>query len=122
VVITEEAEQGGNTVDQKNYDEDVIPLPLFPERLMIEKIAVYPNFNIVVELKNIYVNIPLLQALQDIPTYAKTIKELCGKKPVRKAKNPSIVHVVGSLSDLILGKKESVNYIDPGNLVVTVQI
>jgi hypothetical protein len=57
--------------------------------------------------------------LQDIPIYAKTIKELCGKKPVRKTKNPSTVHVVGTLSDLILGKQEPVKYTDPGNLVVT---
>jgi hypothetical protein len=122
VVITEEVEQGGNTVEQQNPDEDVIPPPPFPERLMIEKPVVYPNFDIVGELKNLYVKIPLLQALQDIPIYAKTIKELCGKKPVRKAKNPSIVHVVGALSDLILGKQEPVKYTDPGNPMVTVQI
>jgi hypothetical protein len=52
----------------------------------------------------------------------KTIKELCGKNPGRKTKNPSTVHVVGTLSDLILGKKEPVKYIDPGNPVVKVQI
>jgi hypothetical protein len=89
---------------------------------MIEKPVVYPNFDIVGELKNLYVKIPLLQALQDIPIYAKTIKELCGKNPRRKTKNPSTVHVVGTLSDLILGKQEPVKYTDPGNPVVTVQI
>jgi hypothetical protein len=89
---------------------------------MIAKPTVYPNFDIVGELKNLCVKIPLLQALQDIHIYAKTIKELCGKKPERKTKNPSIVHVVGTLSDLILGKKELVKYIDPENPVVTVQI
>jgi hypothetical protein len=73
---------------------------------MIEKPTVYPNFDIVGELKNLYINIPLLQALQDIPIYAKTIKELCGRNLVRKTKNPSsTVCVVGALSDLILGRK-----------------
>jgi hypothetical protein len=122
VVITEETEQGENTVEQQNPDKDVISPPPFPERLMIEKPVVYPNFDIVGELKNLCVKIPLLQALQDIPIYAKTIKELCGKKPRRKTKNPSTVHVVGTLSDLILGKQEPVKYTDPGNPVVTVQI
>jgi hypothetical protein len=104
VIITEETEQGENTVEQQNPDKDVIPPPPFPKIIMIEKPVVYPNFDIVRELKNLCVKIPLLQALQDIPIYAKTIKELCGKKPKRKTKNPSTVHVVGTLSDLILGK------------------
>jgi hypothetical protein len=56
---------------------------------MIEKPVVYPNFDIVGELKNLYIKIPLLQALQYIPIYAKTIKELCGRNPVKKIKNPS---------------------------------
>jgi hypothetical protein len=90
---------------------------------MIEKPVVYPNFDIVGELKNLYIKIPLLQALQDILIYAKTIKELCGRKPVRKIKNSSsTVHVVGALSDLILGRQEPVKYADPGNPIVTVQI
>jgi hypothetical protein len=122
VVITEEAEQGENTVEQQNPDKDVISSPPFPERIMIAKPVVYPNFDIVGELKNLCVKIPLLQAIQDIPIYAKTIKELCGKNPGRKTKNPSTVHVVGTLSDLILGKQEPVKYADPGNPVVMVQI
>jgi hypothetical protein len=51
VVIMEETEQGGNTVEQQNPDEDVTPPPPFPERLMIEKPVVYPNFDIVGELR-----------------------------------------------------------------------
>jgi hypothetical protein len=89
---------------------------------MIDKPIVYPNFDIVGELENLYVKIPLLQALQGIPIYAKIIKELCGKNVVRKVKNPSIVHVVGALSDLILGKQEPVKYADLGNPIVIVQI
>jgi hypothetical protein len=71
VVIIEEEKQEGNTVEQQNLDKDVTPPPPFPERMMIEKPVVYPNFDIVGELKNLYVNIPLLQALQDIPNLCK---------------------------------------------------
>jgi hypothetical protein len=102
MVIMEEAEHEGNTVEQQNLDEDLIPPPQFPERIMIAKPYVYPNFYIIRELKNLYVKIPLLQDLQDIPIYAKKIKEICGKKPIRKDKNQSIVHVVGYLSNIIL--------------------
>jgi hypothetical protein len=76
----------------------------------------YPNFDIVGELKNLYVNIPLLQTLQDIPIYEKTIKELCGRKPVRKIKNSSsTIRIVGALSNLILGRQEPIKYADLGN-------
>jgi hypothetical protein len=51
------------------------------------------------------------------------IKELCGRKPIRKIKNPSsTVCVVGALSDLILGRQEPVKYANSGNPIVTVQI
>jgi hypothetical protein len=51
----EEIEKGGNTVEQHNPHEDVTPPPPFPERLLIEKPTMYPNFDITGELKNIYV-------------------------------------------------------------------
>jgi hypothetical protein len=90
---------------------------------MISKPVIYPNFDIVGELKNLYVKIPLLQALQDIPIYAKTIKELCGRNPIRKIKNSSsTVCVLGALSDLFLGRQEPIKYADPGNPIVTVHI
>jgi hypothetical protein len=76
-------------VESQDPNKDAIPSPSFPKRLMIEKPSEYPKFDIVGELKNLYVNISLLQALQYIPIYAKTIKELCGRKPVRKIKNSS---------------------------------
>jgi hypothetical protein len=118
VIITEEIRQGEDTVESQDSDKDTIPSPLFPERLMIVKPTVYPDFDIVGELKNLYIKIPLLQ---DILIYAKTIKELCGRKPFRKIKNSSsTVHVVGALSDVILGRETPVKYEDPRNPIVTV--
>jgi hypothetical protein len=110
-------------VESKYLDKDSTPSPLFPKRLMIAKLTVYPNFNIVGELKNLYIKIPLLQALRDIPIYAKMIKEICGRKPIKKIKNPSsTIRVVGAFSDLILGRQEPVKYVDPGNPIVIVHI
>ena len=57
-----------------------------------------------------------------MPIYAKIIKELCVKNPVRKAKTSPTIHVVGSLSDIFLGGETPIKYEDPGNPIVTVQI
>lgn len=74
------------------------------------------------ELKNICTKIPLLQAIQDISIYARTIKELCAKKSVRKTKITPIVHVIRTLFNLLLGKETPIKYKDPGNPIVTTQI
>ena len=68
------------------------------------------------------IKIPLLQAIQDIPIYAKTIKELCIKKPKRRIKNNPIVQVVGTLSGLLSGREAPIKYEDPRNPIVIVQI
>jgi hypothetical protein len=60
MVITEEIEKGGNIIESQDPDKDATPSPSFHERLMIEKPTIYPNFDIIGELKNLYINIPLL--------------------------------------------------------------
>jgi hypothetical protein len=123
VVIIEEIKQGGNTIKSQDPDQDAMPSPSFPEILMIAKSTLYPKFYIVGELKNLYIKIPLLLALQHIPIYAKMIKEICGRNLFIKIKNPlSTAHVVGALSDLILGRHEPIKYADPGNSIVIVHI
>ena len=47
-----------------------------------------PSFNLLGELKNLYVKISLLQALNDVPIYAKTVRDLVVKIPGRKPKDP----------------------------------
>jgi len=103
-VIATKIKQGEDIVEQQNSNKTIISSPPFPKRLEINKPVVYPDFDILGELKNLCIKIPLLQAILDILIYAKTIKELCGKKPRRKLKNPPTVHVVGTLFDLLLGK------------------
>ena len=52
--------------------------PPFPERLVKEKLPIsLPEFDVLDELKNVCVKIPLLQAIKDISIYTKAIKELC---------------------------------------------
>jgi hypothetical protein len=81
-----------------------------------------PAFNILGELQNLYVKIPLLQALPDVPIYVRTMRDICVKKPCRKTKDPLIVHVMGDLSTLMSGKVPPVKYGDPGHPTVSVQI
>jgi hypothetical protein len=66
---------------QRTIQTQVPQTPPFPERLLIEKPIVQSEFDIMNELKNVYVKIPLLQVIIDVPIYAKTIKELCTNKP-----------------------------------------
>ena len=63
-----------------------------------------PQFNLLGELKNLYVKIPLLQSLHDVPIYARTVRDLCTRKLGRKTRDPPTVHVIGKLSELIMGK------------------
>jgi hypothetical protein len=74
------------------------------------------------ELKNVCVKIPLLQAIRDVPIYAKTIKELCIKKLGWKQKDPPTIHLVGQSSNCISEAPKIVKYANPGNPIVSVTI
>jgi len=80
------------------------------------------EFDLLGELQNLFVKIPLLQAMKDVPIYAKTLREYCSKKPTKKTKDPLTIHVTGKLSDFIMGKSMLVKYGDMGNPILTVQI
>jgi hypothetical protein len=80
------------------------------------------SFNLLGELQNLHVDIPLLQAIRDVSIYAKTVRDLCIRKPGQKPKDPLTVHVVGDFSELMLGKTPPIKYGDPGNPTVKVKI
>jgi len=66
--------------------------PPFLERLVDHKTSIFlPKFDLIDELKNSYVKIPLLQNVKDIPIYTKTIKELCIKKTDKKKRDPPTI-------------------------------
>ena len=75
-----EVKKGRDTVDQKDTENLINYTPPFLERLTLPKPIVSLYFYLLGELKNLCIKIPLLYAIQDIAIYAKTIKELCGKK------------------------------------------
>ena len=81
-----------------------------------------PEFNLIRELKYLYVKIPLLQAIQGILIYAKDIRDVCVKKPGRKPKDPPTMYVMGILSEFLQGKTPLVKYGDPSNPTVTVHV
>jgi hypothetical protein len=106
VVIREEE----NIDDQPSEEEDIyvqeeIPPPTpqpseipqetdsqpYQERLLMKKPEVPLGHDLEAELRNICVNIPLLQAIKDIPIYAKIIRDLCIKNLGIKRKEHPII-------------------------------
>lgn len=71
--------------------------PPYPEILALENPIVPFENNIETKLKNLCIKIPLLQAIQDIPIYAKTVRELRLKKVGRKKKDPPLSNLLCSL-------------------------
>lgn len=116
----EQTPQRENTVKQKSHEQIITSSLPFLEILIIPRPIEYHDFDLLGELKNLCVKIPFLQAIHDIPIYAKTIKELCTKKSTRKIKVIPTVHVVGTSSDLLLGREKPVKCEDTGNHIVTV--
>lgn len=80
------------------------------------------KYDLLDELKNVCIRIPLLQALKDIPIYANTVREFCINNSGRKRKEPPTIHFIVESSDLISGQNLAEKYIDLGSLVVSVQI
>ena len=83
-IIEEPVEQGESsettqTKVQNQKGANITKTPPYPERLVEQQNQnqiTLPEFDILDELKNAYVKIPLLKAIKEIPIYEKTIKEL----------------------------------------------
>ena len=80
------------------------------------------EFDVLDELKNVCVKIPLLQSIKDIPIYTKSIKELCSKKTNKRKKDPPTIHVIGNLASLMLNTITVEKYVDLGILMATITI
>ena len=72
-----------------------------------------PKFDLVPELRNVGIKIPLLQEIRDILIYAKKVRELCTKKSGRWKKEPSTIQVGGKLASLISIGFAIEKYADP---------
>ena len=83
---------------------------------------VHSEYDILNELKNICIKIPLLQAIKDISIYSKVIKEICIKHPRKKQKDPLTIHVIGEMSECMTDQSQIEKCTNPGASIVTVII
>eukprot|EP00253_Pinus_taeda_P030943 PITA_30943 len=118
----ENEENENDTPIQRKPNDDIkhkqmqpLQPPPFPNRLVQTKLPMsIPQFDVLDELKNVYIKILLLQAIKDISIYTKAIKELCLKKPTRKRVDPQTIHVIGHLAGLMTNTISMEKYVDPG--------
>ena len=96
--------------------------PPFPERLSQPHQPTPEETEILGELENLCVNIPLLQAIKDVFIYNKLIKEKCFKHPGRRKRDAPTINLIRQLSNLMLGQAICPKYLDPGSPVVNVHI
>jgi hypothetical protein len=94
----------------------------YPERLTLSKSSPQAEFDLLGELQNLFVKIPLLQAMKDVPIYGKTLREYFSKKYAKKSKDPLTIHVMGKLSYFMTGKSMPKKYGDPRDPILTIQI
>lgn len=93
-----------NNLEQNKQIKTLQPPP-FSERLLQPRSPTpLPQFDVLDELSNVYVKMPLLQAFKDILIYTKAIKELYLKKPAKKRFDPKTIHVIGNLAYLFYVK------------------
>jgi len=88
------------TLEPDEEDEQYIPLP-FPQRAVMSKKTdqLDKERGILDVFKKVEVNIPLLEAIKQIPKYAKFLKEMCTNK--RKLKGKSRVNMSRNVSAII---------------------
>ena len=77
--------------------------PPFPKRLTHLVQPTLEENELLGELKNICVKIPLLQAINDVPIYNNLIKDKCFKHLGRRKRDTPTINVIGKLYDLMLG-------------------
>eukprot|EP00253_Pinus_taeda_P032953 PITA_32953 len=108
--------------EEEKQESEPQAIPPFPERLTVTTQPNPEETELLGELKQLCVKIPLLQAIKDVPIYNKLIKEKCFRHPGRRKRDTSTINVIGQLFDLMLGQVICPNYLDPGNPVVDVHI
>ena len=86
------------------------PLALFPNRLKNNKQNAH-MYKIIEIFNQVKINMPLLDAIQQVPSYAKFLKDMCTKK--RKTNVPKKVFLATNISELLSGLIP-IKYKDPG--------
>ena len=92
--------------------------PPFPQSLKTKKNAIN-QAEILEVLRQVKVNIPLLDMIKQVPTYAKFLKDLC---TVKKGLNIDKKAFLTEQFSAIIQCKTSVKYKDPGCSTISVNI
>ena len=74
------------------------------------------------ELKNLFIKVPLLQAIKEIPICTKIIRNLCLKKPGRRILETQTIQFVGRAAKLMTECMHMEKYTNLWNPIVSVQI
>jgi len=92
------------------------PIP-FPERIVEKKLN--EKYNKFIEMiKGLQVNIPFLEAMSQMPTYAKFLKELLSNKKKLNEERITLPHQVSALVQRQMPPKQR----DPGNFTLPVKL
>ena len=94
------------------------PVPPYPQRLRQERKSQFTQ-DIFETLRKVEINIPLIDAIKQIPSYAKFIKELCTNK--RRFKDHEEVKLTEEVS-AVLSRKLPPKLKDPGSFTITCKI
>eukprot|EP00253_Pinus_taeda_P030302 PITA_30302 len=110
-------------IEKENEESDPkVNPPIFPERLIYPTQHTPKETKLLGELKNLFVRIPLLQAIKDVHIYNKLIKEKCFKHPTRIKKDTPTINSIGQFSYPMPGRVIFPKYVNPGSHVVDVHI
>ena len=93
--------------------------PPFPQALMSKKKA-SQQAGILEVLRQVKVNIPLLDIIKQVPAYAKFLKDLCTIKKGLGIKKKAFL--TEQVSAIIQRKKNPIKYKDPGSPTISVNI
>ena len=105
-----------NEIDQQPVS--YVPRAPYPQRLAPIKKGT--QYNDILEMfKQVSINIPLLNAIKQVPSYAKFLKDLCTVK--RRTNIPQMAFLTEHLSS-ILQNKIPIKYKDPGSPTISCTI
>ena len=90
-----------NNKDKTN-EQPYKPIVPFPNKLANQKTNA--QMEKIREMFNqVQINVPLLDAIQQVPSYAKFLKDMCTKK--RKANVPKKVFLASNISELLMFRR-----------------
>src|SRR3954465_2646750 len=114
-------QENNNSIKEPVPEPDIakyIPRAPFPQKL--EQLKKDSQYGDILELfKHVQINIPLLDAIKQVPAYAKFLKDLVTAK--KKTNVPKKAFLTEQVSALILNKYP-IKYKDPGSPTITCKI